>query len=622
MAELKAYINRDSRGRFIPGSVVYSERKPVNGDYVLIVAGVEQNQSSSSNPEVVRSTAYTSVIRKFYPRAVTAPAFAKGLVNFIKGEGYFPENVLLMESKPSDDVNASIFSNFENIGQTPETMSSFSGALQAGGLGGYMHAGLSGLTMLANHALSNVKNNAILIVQSPGVGISEKGFYGRIKRKGKSSEKADRTNLSVARAIDLLDQYVDMPNCCEDKSLVNDGEFCNLIEVLWGARTEILSKDTYEDKMKCAMDYLIRYQHESNWGGATYGDKVGMLKGINWPLDTDIYVLTGTFINADYKKPAHFDTFSFKKLKRTAVVVDYVPAHIEDSSTGKYSISINGSPYALMTTRNNSASGGAYSLGREIAVSGLGKPNTEYILRPNGKSSIGRPGDRENLAYAALDMFKGASMTDLSSTQTLAPGAPSPHFNFIHKDLNSGEELLLNDGLQFFTDTEMSFQLGNFAVPPSTDQKRKTSRFDQAYEGPALSENNVNIRFALNSVFSPIPVSPDHLDGKAGRYSVELNGILAPTKTVFDDNIGKWIIDMGKFLFQEIGNTGTFELKDHQGTVKATGISFTKDTAEFQDSSSNKWRVNYSPGPSGPIRTIRNRFKVKDLTKKFIKSLL
>jgi len=536
-----------------------------------------------------------------------------------------------MESKPSDDVNASIFSNFENIGQTPETMSAFSGALQAGGLGGYMHAGLSGLTMLANHALSNVKNNAILIVQSPGVGISEKGFYGRIKRKGKSSEKADRTNLSVARAIDLLDQYVDMPNCCEDQSLVNDGEFCNLIEVLWGARTEILSKDRYEDKMKCAMDYLVRYQHESNWGGATYGDKVGMLKGINWPLDTDIYVLTGTFINADYKKPAHFDTFSFKKLKRTAVVVDYVPAHIEDSSTGKYSISIEGSAYTLMTTRNNSAPGGAYSLGREIAISGLGKPNTEYILRPNGKSSIGRPGDRRNLAYAAHDMFLGASMTDLSSTQTLAPGAPSPHFQFILKDLNNGEETMLNDGLQFFTDTEMSFQLGGLGGmleeeatrPLASATKAQTgSRFDQAYAG-AISKNNVNIRFALNSVFSPIPVTPDHLDGRAGRYSVELNGILSPTKTVLDKNTGKWIIDMGKFVFQEISNTGTFELKDSQGTVRATGVTFIKDTAEFQETgSSNKWRVNYSPGPSGPARTIRNRFKVKDLTKKFIKSLL
>jgi hypothetical protein len=80
---------------------------------------------------------------------------------------------------------------------------------------------------------------------------------------------------------------------------------------------------------------------------------------------------------------------------------------------------------------------------------------------------------------------------------------------------------------------------------------------------------------------------------------------------------------MGKFVFQEISNTGTFELKDSQGTVRATGVTFIKDTAEFQETgSSNKWRVNYSPGPSGPARTIRNRFKVKDLTKKFIKSLL
>ena len=43
MAKLKAYINRDSSGNFIPGSVVYSATKPTNGNYALIVAGVEQN---------------------------------------------------------------------------------------------------------------------------------------------------------------------------------------------------------------------------------------------------------------------------------------------------------------------------------------------------------------------------------------------------------------------------------------------------------------------------------------------------------------------------------------------------------------------------------------------------
>ena len=89
MAELKAYINRDKDGRFIPGSVVYSEIKPTNGNYALIVAGVEQNQSVVSNAAGIQSAAYTPVVRKFYPRAVTANRFADGLLSWIKNDVIF-----------------------------------------------------------------------------------------------------------------------------------------------------------------------------------------------------------------------------------------------------------------------------------------------------------------------------------------------------------------------------------------------------------------------------------------------------------------------------------------------------------------------------------------------------
>ncbi len=67
MANLKAYINRDASGNFIPGSVVYSETKPKNGNYALIVAGVEQNNSVISNPQGTISSAYLGVLRKRYP---------------------------------------------------------------------------------------------------------------------------------------------------------------------------------------------------------------------------------------------------------------------------------------------------------------------------------------------------------------------------------------------------------------------------------------------------------------------------------------------------------------------------------------------------------------------------
>lgn len=323
MAKLKAYINRDSSGNFIPGSVVYSATKPTNGNYALIVAGVEQNNSVVSNPQGSVSSAYTEVIRKTYPRAVVGSKFANTLVKFIKSEGYFPENVLLMETECADDINAPIFSNLRNIGQTPEQIQEFAGSFKGGGLGGFSHTGVLGFQAFVSHQFSTLKKHALLIIQTPHIGISKRGEVGRIIRKGKVNEKQDNTCGAIAASINyVINNEVPKPGDLPGPEFTENDQYYKLVTILFNIKEDLTKiklgkgESVYGARMKMATDYLVFYQNNLNFGD-------GKIKGgiLNGPAlaklyadDLDIYVMTGTFINTDYQTPAHYDVNSFKKM--------------------------------------------------------------------------------------------------------------------------------------------------------------------------------------------------------------------------------------------------------------------------------------------------------------------
>lgn len=334
MAKTKAYINRDARGNFIPGSVVFSAIKPKNGNYALIVAGVEQNNSVISNPEGSVASAYTKVIRKTYPRAQVASNFANGLVNWIKADGYFPENVLLGETKCSDDVNAPVFSNLKNIGQTPEAISQFGGSFQAGGLGGVQHTGTLGLQAFISHQFTTDKKNALLLVQTPHIGISEKGYVGRIVRKGKVNERTDNTCGAVATAVNWLvnTKETKMPSY-PNPEFTDNYQYYSICNILFGAKTTLITLDKafegealYGARMKMACDLLVENQNIYNFGEeqgilTSYDSKLrkpGLIPSM-YADDMDVYVLTGTFINTDYTTPGHIDVNSFKKINNSVV---------------------------------------------------------------------------------------------------------------------------------------------------------------------------------------------------------------------------------------------------------------------------------------------------------------
>jgi len=323
MAKLKAYINRDASGNFIPGSVVYSATKPKNGNYALIVAGVEQNSSVISNPAGSVNSAYTTVIRKTYPRAIVASNFANGLIEWIKADGYFAENVLTMEVKCSDDINSPVFSNLKNIGQTPERISEFAGSFQDRSLAGTPQTGYLGMQAFVSHSFTTEKKSALLIIQTPHIGISSRGAVGRVVRKGKVNEKTDNTCGATAAAINWVrtTEEIKMPDS-NNIEFANNYQFWVLCAILFRNQEELINITSYDEQMKFATDLFVETINERN--GLSIKSKsfnyfAQPELAEMYQDNLDIYVLTGTFINTDYKTPAHIDVSSFFKLTNSVL---------------------------------------------------------------------------------------------------------------------------------------------------------------------------------------------------------------------------------------------------------------------------------------------------------------
>jgi hypothetical protein len=153
------------------------------------------------------------------------------------------------------------------------------------------------------------------------VGISKKGNVGRVVRKGKVSDRTDKTSGPIAKAIDFVVQNSDVPKT----PLTDDAQYDKLIRVLYDKReelTEIKSskeESAFEARMKLAISFLVQRNkllylgdgkefmswitdHKHNFMSATlYADNL------------DIYYINGTFINTDYGTPAHIDIESFVK---------------------------------------------------------------------------------------------------------------------------------------------------------------------------------------------------------------------------------------------------------------------------------------------------------------------
>lgn len=116
-----------------------------------------------------------SIIRKWYPNAVTTIDSVNKLIDFVEDQLQLePASVMIADSICSDDVNSI---------QYPARAQELLGPFKMGGLDGFPFAGLTGMGAFASHVPDN---GAVFIYYGPHIGITKTGVIGEIHRLGQS----------------------------------------------------------------------------------------------------------------------------------------------------------------------------------------------------------------------------------------------------------------------------------------------------------------------------------------------------------------------------------------------------------------------------------------------------
>lgn len=114
-----------------------------------------------------------SIIRKWYPNAITTIDSVNRLIDFVESELKIePSKIMLADSICSDDVNSI---------QYPSRAGEFLGPFKMGGLDGYPFTGLTGMGAFASHVPDD---GAVFIYYGPHIGITKTGVIGEIHRLG------------------------------------------------------------------------------------------------------------------------------------------------------------------------------------------------------------------------------------------------------------------------------------------------------------------------------------------------------------------------------------------------------------------------------------------------------
>jgi DNA-dependent RNA polymerase auxiliary subunit epsilon len=114
-----------------------------------------------------------SIIRKWYPNAITTIDSVNRLIDFVESELKIePSKIMLADSICSDDVNSI---------QYPSRAGEFLGPFKMGGLDGYPFTGLTGMGAFASHVPDD---GAVFIYYGSHIGITKTGVIGEIHRLG------------------------------------------------------------------------------------------------------------------------------------------------------------------------------------------------------------------------------------------------------------------------------------------------------------------------------------------------------------------------------------------------------------------------------------------------------
>lgn len=285
---LKPYARFLKNGEIVPGSLGLFTHAPLVGIWKEIQPIEYFNKNSRHYLDVVKAT---------YPDAILSEHFAVKLEQFLSARGVKASDTILNSVTCSDDVNASEFANIVNIGQTPPTLNNFLGPFMGGGLAGYPHTGLLGLQAFQSHATTDTPNDGpLLIINMPHIGITQQADLvaandnvGRMLRRGKSSATADNTCGAVATAIADAITLNGVAPVATNAPFVNNYQRYQLALITYTSYA-YYNAHTYSQNMIQATE-LIR--------AAGYTLLHNTLLPSNFASQTNLYLLSGTFINVD-----------------------------------------------------------------------------------------------------------------------------------------------------------------------------------------------------------------------------------------------------------------------------------------------------------------------------------
>jgi len=306
MATLRPYALKNPKtDTVVPGTLILSSIKPVSGDWFPVVEGIERN--------FVNPVSYDTTVKITYPSCVNSQRFGDYAKTFIQTKGYTPDNVVLSESVCSDDIDGPIYSDIQNIGQTPSSQNDFLGPFMSGGLAGYAHTGILGIQAWGSH-ITNKTNGALFFINMPHIGISQTGNVGRIWRRGKTQAQSltDNTCGAVATAITWVAANAIAPVIA---NFPDDYQNYQLCAILFPFKAALAAITTYGAQMVYATE-KIRLASDAFLTGAS-----GII-GANVGTGIDVFYCSGTFINTDDGYNAYINVTSFKKYNSVGGWVD------------------------------------------------------------------------------------------------------------------------------------------------------------------------------------------------------------------------------------------------------------------------------------------------------------
>ncbi len=302
----KPYVLRKPAGDIAAGTLTFAYKNPKPGEWIEVI---------NENTDFRNPTSYTSTVRVTYPNAVSAQAFGEYNKLFLKNLGYSANDTLMSLSVCSDDINAPMFVDEDNLGQHPLSLNEYLGPFISGGLAGYPHTGITGLGAYASHVTDT---GNLFVMNMPHIGISSNGTVGSIIRKGQTGQNTSCG--AVLAAIGWVGANAGLPS---QANFVDDYQqfFITNILASVGNRALLSAATGNPAKMVVATE-ILRAAGQTFLLGATGIRSAAGTNAINGST-RDTFFMSGTFINVDDGYEAYIDVVSFQKLpKGTSTWVD------------------------------------------------------------------------------------------------------------------------------------------------------------------------------------------------------------------------------------------------------------------------------------------------------------